>query len=286
MHLLIALFFVVSFKEIVFPPDSSKEQKISLNLSQFTPPSKPKPAALPLESTPVKSPLPQPVVKEIIKKVVSPAPIVKKKLLDTKKRLMVEKKESEENNLTKVEAKKEIVKRKVDQKPKKTVKKESKKSIVEPRKVQAKKQQKKSKDSLASALMGAGTSMYSESRPASSGYAAKMIKQLYGQEFNTFNSSQKKFIEDNLGSIHSITQRTLVQNGYPDVAVRTGQTGTNIVSFYLHPNGDITELKLKKHIGYAALDQNTLEVIHIAYKDYPRPSTKTKIVFYVQYSIY
>jgi outer membrane biosynthesis protein TonB len=34
------------------------------------------------------------------------------------------------------------------------------------------------------------------------------------------------------------------------------------------------------------LDQNTLEVIRIAYKNYPLPNKKTKIVFYVTYSIY
>ena len=126
-----------------------------------------------------------------------------------------------------------------------------------------------------------------KSRPSSSGsYGARMIKKLYGEEFNTYSETQKKFIKNNLGTIHSITQRTLTRNGYPDVAVRTRQQGTNIVSFYLHPNGDISDLKLKRHIGHTALDQNTLDVIRIAYKDYPLPNKKTKIIFYVKYSIY
>ena len=149
-------------------------------------------------------------------------------------------------------------------------------------------QRRKSKNPLANALMGSGTSMYpTQSRPASSGaYNARMINQLYGKEFGTFSSTQKKFIKHNLGTIHRITQRTLNRNGYPEVSVRTRQEGTNIVSFYLHPNGDISGLRLKTRIGYAALDNNTLEVIRIAYKDYPLPNQKTKIVFYVQYSIY
>ncbi len=151
------------------------------------------------------------------------------------------------------------------------------------------KQPKRSSDPLANALMGSGTSMYTSepSRPSSSGsYGERMINQLYGPEFNTYTETQKKFIKSNLGTIHRITQNTLTRNGYPEIAVRTRQQGTNIVSFYLHPNGDISDLKLKKHIGYQALDQNTLDVIRTAYKQYPLPNKKTKIIFYVKYSIY
>ena len=124
--------------------------------------------------------------------------------------------------------------------------------------------------------------------PSRSSKASKkqIIKQLYGSEFNKYSKTQKNFIKNNLATIESITQRTLDRNGYPEIARRTGQEGTNIVSFYLHPNGDISKLRLKKHIGYQALDNNTLEVIRIAYKDYPLPNQKTKIVFYVQYSVY
>ena len=39
-------------------------------------------------------------------------------------------------------------------------------------------------------------------------------------------------------------------------------------------------------IGYAALDRNTIDVIRIAYKDYPLPNKKTRIVFYVTYRLY
>ena len=289
----------MTFKEVVFPPPAGKEQKISLHLSQFVPPPAPKSVATPSrpEPVPVKPPVPQPVKKEPVKEVIPPTPPVKKKILDEKKRLVVEKRESEENNVTKAVSKKEekIVKKKVKKKPKKVlkkkvVKKKTKKRVIKRtkvKKVQKRTKQRRSKDALANALMGAGTSMYPASRPASSGsYVTKMIKQLYGKEFNTFSPSQKKFIKNNLGRIHQITQRTLTINGYPDVAVRTKQQGTNVVTFYLHPNGDITGLRLKRRIGYAALDQNTLEVIRIAYKDYPRPKSKTKITFYVQYSIY
>jgi len=151
---------------------------------------------------------------------------------------------------------------------------------------QAKKQKlakRKSNDPLADALMSQSKSM---SPSKSKKPAMRMIKQFYGSEFNSFTKTQKRFIEKNLGSIYQITQRTLTRNGYPSVALKTQQQGTQIVTFYLHPNGKITGLRLKRPIGYASLDKNTIRVIRIAYKDYPRPKTKTKITFYVEYGLF
>ena len=279
----------VGFPEIKVPPPAGKEQKISLNLSNFVPPPAPKPVVVPPQPKPippVQPPLPKPIVKPV-EKVVKPVPVVKKKLVKDDGRTFVEKIETEDNNITKTKPKEEkkVAKKEVKKKPKKKV---QKKKVTKKRVVKRKPQRKKSKNPLANALMGSGSSMYpTQSAPASSGsYSAKMINQLYGREFGTFSPTQKKFIKHNLGLIHRITQRTLIRNGYPEIAVRTRQQGTNIVSFYLHPNGDISNLRLKTKIGYAALDNNTLEVIRIAYKDYPLPNQKTKIVFYVQYSIY
>ncbi|MEJ2527544.1 MAG: TonB family protein [Sulfurovaceae bacterium] len=111
------------------------------------------------------------------------------------------------------------------------------------------------------------------------------IRKLYGASFDKFTPTQKKFIKDNLDEIHYITQMTLTQNGYPEAALQTMQQGVNVVSFDLHPNGDITNLRLIRRMGYALLDRNTLEVIRIAYKNYPRPKTTTKIIFNVEYRI-
>jgi len=295
LHLLIFLLFFIGFPKIKVAPPAGKEQKISLNLSQFKiPPPAPKPVVVPPQPkpVPVQPPVPQPTiekpVEKPIEKVITPAPVVKRKLLDDKARLFVEKVEKEDNNITKAVPKKQkkIVKKKTQKMKsrKNEDKKVTKKRVVKKRKPQ----RKKSNNPLANALMGSGTSMSpSQSRPASSGSnVAKMINQLYGREFDVYSPTQKKFIKNNLGIIHRITQQTLWRNGYPETAKRTRQQGTNVVSFYLHPNGDISGLKLKKHIGYASLDKNTLEVIRIAYKDYPLPNQKTKIIFYVQYSIY
>lgn len=292
LHLLILLLFIIKFKEITYVPPHAQEKKISLNLQQIvTPPPAPKPVA-PAPQPVVTPPVPMPIAEKEIK----PEPevqAIKKKVLDASKKVFALK-SSEENNVTKTEPKpaKKIVKKEVKKKPvKKVVKKEVPKKMIQKKVVQRTKPHrptKRSNDPLANALMGSGSSIRpTQSRPSSSGsYASRMIKQLYGGEFDTYSPVQKKFIENNLGTIHQITQRTLTINGYPAVAVRTRQQGTNIVSFYLHPNGDITGLTLKKRMGYESLDQNTLDVIRIAYKDYPLPNKKTKIMFYVQYSMY
>ena len=289
----------MKFPKIKVPPPSGKEQKISLNLTQFkTPPPAPKPVVVPPQPKPVpptppvvQPPVPKPIVEKPVEETLKPITVVKKKLVENDKSTFIETVEPKESNITKPTPKKEEVKKK------KLAKKEIKKEIKKPkvkkkpvkkRVVKRRPQRKKSNNPLANALMGSGSSMYPSQRSsASSGsYSAKMINQLYGKEFDTFSPTEKKFIKQNLGLIHRITQRTLTRNGYPEIAVRTRQQGTNVVSFYLHPNGDISKLRLKTKIGYAALDNNTLEVIRIAYKDYPLPNKKTKIVFYVQYSIY
>jgi len=292
LHLLILLLFIKSKEEITFLPPPAQEKKISLNLQQLSPAPAPRPKAQPVAVPPVlPSVMTPPVQQKSVEKQITPEPKtepVKRKLLDESKKVFAQK-STEENNVTRPERKteKKIVKKEV---PKKPVKKVAKKPVVKKHVVQKTKtmpRPKRSSDPLANMLMGSGTSMYpsQSSRPSSDGsYGARMIQKLYGKEFDTFSETQKKFIRNNLGTIHRITQNTLTRNGYPEIAVRTRQQGTNVVSFYLHPNGDISDLRLKTHIGYAALDENTLEVIRIAYKDYP--DKKTKIVFYVRYSIY
>jgi periplasmic protein TonB len=111
----------------------------------------------------------------------------------------------------------------------------------------------------------------------------KSYLELYGDEYNTFNTVQKVFLQKNLRDIGRITQRYL---RYPSLAARLRQAGTNIVEFMLYPNGDITNLMLTNSSGSTSLDDNTVETIRIAYKDYPRPEEPTKIKIYVNYSLY
>ena len=280
LHLLILWLFMEDLVNLTYLPPPAQDKKISLNLQQVvTPPAPaPKPVVVPQKQQPVVTP---PKTEPVVEKKIQQEQ-VKQKVLDESTKVYALK-NNEENNVTKPEPK--VVKKIAKKEP---VKKPVKKRVVKQTKTYS--QPRRSSDPLANALMGSGTSMYTSKpsrQPSSSGsYGAQMINQLYGEEFLSYSETEKKFIKDNLGTIHRITQNTLTRNGYPEIAVRTRQQGTNIVSFYLHPNGDISGLRLKKHIGYEALDQNTLDVIRIAYKDYPLPNKKTKIIFYVKYSIY
>ncbi|HEY9190541.1 MAG TPA: TonB family protein [Sulfurovum sp.] len=300
LHLLILWLFVKKWEDLKLIPPPAQDKKISLDLQQITPPPAPKPKAQPVTVPPVPQPVvTPPVTQPVVEKQDRPEPkreALKQKHVDERAKVFAEK-SSEEHNLTepvpkpeKKIAKKEVEKKEVEKKPLKKVAERpvAKKPVLQ--KTAAPRRPKRSGDPLANALMGSGTSMYpakNTRRPSSSGsYGERMIHTLYGEEFNSFTETQKKYIKNNLGTIHRITQNTLTRNGYPEIAVRTRQQGVNVVSFYLHPNGDISDLKLKKHIGYAALDENTLEVIRIAYKDYPLPNKKTKIIFNVNYSLY
>lgn len=112
------------------------------------------------------------------------------------------------------------------------------------------------------------------------------IDYLYKKEFETFTSIQKAFIKENLNSFRRITQTVLNRLGYPHLARKMRISGENIVSFYFHPNGDISELKITSSSNYSVFDDYTLELIQIAYKDYPKPKTKTKLIFNVRYILY
>lgn len=111
----------------------------------------------------------------------------------------------------------------------------------------------------------------------------KDIDELYGEEFGDLGTAEKDFIKSNLSEIGRITQKYLE---YPSAAGYLGQDGVNAVEFYLHPNGDITGLKIIIGSTYKLLDDNTLKTITIAYKDYPHPTTTTLIRIRVRYFIY
>lgn len=109
------------------------------------------------------------------------------------------------------------------------------------------------------------------------------VSDLYGEEFGDYGLVEQDFIINNLRDIGRITGRYLK---YPPDAIRLGQQGVNIVQFYLHPNGDITDLRLIKSSGYVILDRNSERTIEIAYKDYPHPISKVLIRIRVSMELY
>jgi len=136
------------------------------------------------------------------------------------------------------------------------------------------------KTSKMSSTLSALNDVFKSTRPTE---AKGPIKELYGDEYERMTKEQKEFIKDNLSSIGRITQKYLQ---YPEAAGRLSMQGRSVVEFLLHPNGDITNLRLLDSSGYRALDNNSIETIQIAYKDYPRPSQTTMIRIYVHYELY
>ncbi|QKJ22840.1 energy transducer TonB [Poseidonibacter lekithochrous] len=112
------------------------------------------------------------------------------------------------------------------------------------------------------------------------------LQRLYGREYQTFTKVQKAYLEKNLNNFQVITQRVLTRLGYPKLAAKLRLSGKNIVEFMYYPNGNIKNLKITNSSGYAVFDDYSLKLIEIAYKDYPRPKTPTKLKFQVHYRIY
>ncbi len=106
---------------------------------------------------------------------------------------------------------------------------------------------------------------------------------LYGKKYFTFSKVQKRYLKDNLSLIGKVTQKYL---RYPSISIRTRQSGINVIEFFLHPNGDITDVKITDSSYYTALDENTIDTIQLAYKDYPKPTQTVKIKIYVKYVLY
>ncbi len=332
--IIVYLYLYFNKEKIIFFPPPKEPKAITLDLTQFKSP--PKPIVVPKKKTPQR-----PVQQKLIQ---TPAPLkkienrpeAKRKLLKTKKILVV-KESTQENNTTtkekllKQKKKEESVKLKIKKLKEEKRKKaqERKKAKLLEKKIKAEKikkeklkkiKQKKQKEQkrikerqkrikelkamekkmlqeqkrrlkeykspLANSLMKGGASYRpTQSRQLSKSSSTNLINKLYGKEFDTYSPQEKRFLKANLGRIHTITQKALSRNGYPESAIRMGQEGVNIVSFYLHPNGNITQLKLEKSMGHSSLDRNTLQVIRIAYSSYPLPQKRTKIKFYVNYTI-
>ncbi len=222
-----------------------------------TPPTPPTPPIPPTPPKPIEKPKPKPKPKPEPKKPDHKHKALKKVEKVEEKKIVEEKKEE-----------KKIVEQKVEQK-------------VEHKKVEEKKPVKKEFDpNQLSFLPKEVAPPRQENNKGLDNQTRRDIDELYGEEFGDLGTAEKDFIRNNLRDIGRITQKYLE---YPQVAAYLGQDGTNAVEFYLHPNGDISDLKIIIGSEYKMLDDNTLKTIQIAYKDYPRPKTKTLIRIRVRY---
>ena len=98
-------------------------------------------------------------------------------------------------------------------------------------------------------------------------------------------SFTEKYILDNQEVMRRITQQVLNRVARVNLKDNLNVNRSNVVEFYLHPNGDMTDFKFLSTSGYYVLDDTTKETIEYAYSRYPRPTEKTLIRYNVFYNL-
>lgn len=110
------------------------------------------------------------------------------------------------------------------------------------------------------------------------------IIDLYGDELGDYGLAEIDFLVNNLRDIGRITQYHINRRGYPREAAILGQSGKNVIEFYLHPNGDISDMRVVASSNSIILDNDMQTNIKVAFREYPRPTTKVKIRFFMTYT--
>jgi outer membrane biosynthesis protein TonB len=118
-----------------------------------------------------------------------------------------------------------------------------------------------------------------------SGNISQNIKELYGEEFGKLSPGQQQYIIDNQEIMRRITQQVLTRVARVNLPRDLNVNRSNVIEFYLHPNGDMTDFKFLSKSGYYVLDDTTKETIEYAYSRYPRPKEKTLIRYNVYYNL-
>lgn len=141
----------------------------------------------------------------------------------------------------------------------------------------------KKEQGLYDILSKADTSI--QERPRNTTKISDSIQRLYGDKFNELSAGEQKYILDNQEVMRRITQGVLDRYGRSRIPDNIRTQDTNMIEFYLHPDGSISGLRFLKNSQLSILDDTTKEVIELAYAKYPRPEQKTLIRYRVFYSL-
>ncbi|MDT8339388.1 MAG: energy transducer TonB, partial [Sulfurimonas sp.] len=118
-----------------------------------------------------------------------------------------------------------------------------------------------------------------------SSIGSSSLKELYGDMFGKLTPGQQKYLIDNQEIMRRITQEVLNRVAQVNLPRDINVNRTNVVEFYLHPNGDISDFKFLQKSGYYVLDDTTKETIEYAYSKYPRPEEKILVRYNVYYNL-
>ena len=111
------------------------------------------------------------------------------------------------------------------------------------------------------------------------------LKELYGDKFGKLTPGEQKYLIDNQEIMRRITQEVLNRVAKVNLSGDINVNRVNIIEFYLHPNGDMSDFRFLQKSGYYILDNTTKETIEYAYSRYPRPSEKILIRYNVFYNL-
>jgi len=275
--LLLLLFWTLgTLTPDVKPPKKVEEKKIKISLKEL--PKKEKKSdevKKKVQPSPIAPPMPK---GEQLKKIVKKPPI---KFIPKKKP-------------TKPKLNKPTKPKKIEPKPKVEPLPPQKPYIplLDPKKVkpkEIKKEPKKVKDPMA--WMYEDQSKVEEEKPKAKrsqfGTAAttKEMKELYGSKWGELTAGQQKYMLDNQEIMRRITQQVLTRVARVNLKRNLNVNRTNVIEFYLHPNGDMSDFKFVKQSGYYILDDTTKETIEYAYSEYPRPDEKILVRYNVYYNL-
>ncbi|MBN2869586.1 MAG: hypothetical protein JXK04_01360 [Campylobacterales bacterium] len=99
----------------------------------------------------------------------------------------------------------------------------------------------------------------------------------YGEEFFDLSPGEQHYIIDNLQRIRKLNEivGTRLLRERPDEEI--DPSDSNVVEFYLHPDGTISDLHLQKNRIGTMLDELTLQTIALAHPRYPKPEQTTLV---------
>lgn len=157
--------------------------------------------------------------------------------------------------------------------------------ILKPKKVVVKKKKVKNPMSWLYKDMSAQKDTQNVKKVTKGSSISNDIKKLYGASFGKLTAGQQKYILDNQEIMRRITQQVLNRVARVNLTTDLNINRTNVVEFYLHPNGDMTDFRFLKKSGYYVLDDTTKETIEYAYSRYPRPKETIPIRYNVFYNL-
>lgn len=103
------------------------------------------------------------------------------------------------------------------------------------------------------------------------------IREAYGDAFGKLSAGEQKYLLDNQEIMRRLTQTQLNATGSTMIPNNMRVNDYNIVEFYLHPDGRMTDFRTVRNSGFFLLDEVTKETIESVYWKYPQPEQKTLV---------